>query len=462
MFEWIEKRVLTTLLRRGEAVEAGWYDLGRTAAAEAAEINATLQRLRVGAVVNTDRVIASPTGNFIRYPLRTYGKIADINSVVGDLEMAVSMRRGLETKIHLRRPMLALELPFPLETRVLTWESAQKRLGELQPFQALLGMDYTADIPKPAILDFGSKIIASALIAGATGSGKTTLIANMISSLCHSTSPQQLQIVFCDPKFDDDYFALAGLPHVTMVNEPADCIRAIHAVYEELERRKRTPSTSRLILFVDEYADLKNSQEDGGLELGRRMAQITAVGRSKGVHVILATQKPTTEIVDTVAKGNLTVRIGGMVMTPKESEIAMGRGGIGCDTLEGKGAFYAVLGGGRIIRTQTYLLDGESLERAVERAAARWVGVEPLRIEMAEVQIKPAPATNDDAIDAAMIQQVMEIIDYDEIFDEDGEVRRGMRAALLRLLFDEGTQDKGTPGRTVTRLLDKLRYLEWA
>lgn len=461
MFTWLEKLIVKMIMRRGSEVESIWYEIGKVAANEAAVINSTFARLKVGAVINTDRVIASPTGNFIRYPLRTYGKIADINSVVSDLETAVSTHRGYEVKIHLRRPMLALELAYPLETRILTWQSAQKRLDELQPQQALLGMDYTADDPKPAILDFGSKIIASALIAGATGSGKTTLIANAITSLCHSTSPKELQIIFCDPKFDDDYFSLAGLPHVTMVNEPEACIKAIYATYEELERRKRAPSNSRLVLFIDEYADLKNSQEDGGVDLSRKMAQITAVGRSKGVHVIMATQKPTTEIVDTVAKGNLTVRIGGMVMTPKESEIAMGRGAIGCESLEGRGAFYCILGGGRTVRTQTYFLDGEVLEDAVHRVSAKWHGVKPLRIDMDDVEIT-APVGSDEAIDNAMIQQVIGVVDYDEIFDEDGEVRRGIRANLIRLLFDEDTRDKGTPARTLSRILSKLRYIEWA
>jgi DNA segregation ATPase FtsK/SpoIIIE-like protein len=282
----------------------------------------------------------------------------------------------------------------------------------------------------------------------------------MMVSLCHATSPAQLQIVFCDPKFDEDYTALATLPHVTMVNEPADCIRAIAAVHAELERRKRSPSPSRVILFIDEYADLKGAQADDGDALSRMMAQITAVGRSKGIHVMLATQKPTTEIVDTVAKGNLTVRIGGAVMTPKESEIAMGRGQVGCETLEGRGAFYAVLGGGRLIRIQSYMLDGQTLERATEDVADRWQGVEPMRIEMGDVTfVQPAPPA--EAMDNAMIGRVLESMALDAIFDESGELLRGARAQILRLLFD-GADDKGTPGRTVDRILDKMRYMDRA
>lgn len=454
VFDKIEESVLRYLISRKSAPDDDWYRLGRAAAAEAACINRRFEQLKVRANIDTDRIIASDTGNFIRYPLRAFGKIADINSVIKDLETAVSTHRRTETSIHLRRPMLALEMAYPLETNPLTWATAKHRLDALRPFQALLGMDYTATDPQPAILDFGSKIVASGMIAGATGSGKTTLIANMAVSLCHSTTPRDLQIVFCDPKFDDDYFALAQMPHVTMVNEPDDCIRAIYAVKDELEKRKRSPSKSRVVLFIDEYADLKGSQDDDGDALSRAMASITAIGRSKGIHVVLATQKPTTEIVDTVAKGNLTVRLGGAVMTPKESEIVMGRGGVGCESLEGKGAFYAILGGGRVIRTQSYLLDGEILENATRAVANKWSSVEPMRIDMDGIEIA-MPSATDDAIDAVMIEQVMTAMEFGEMFKADGSKVRGARAEVLRILFD-GAPDKGTPGRTVDRILDKI------
>jgi len=451
--EMIDQAAVRLLSRKGSGMTPEAFELGRVAAAEARVINGVFQQLGIRTIVNLDNVIASPTGNFIRYPLRTYGKIANISSVVNDLEMAISMYRGIETQVHLRQPMLALEMTFPLETRVLTWASAQRRLETLRPFQALLGMDYTADDPRPTILDFSSKVVASGLIAGATGSGKTTLIANMITSLCHATSPANLQILFADPKFDEDYGALEGLPHLTMFNEPADCVTAIRSVYAELERRKRQPDKySRIILFIDEYADLVGSQEDRGEELNRLMALITAAGRSKGIHVILATQKPTTEIVDTVAKGNLTFRIGGMVMTPKESEIVMGRGGVGCESLEGRGAFFATFGGGRVVRVQSYYVDAETLERATGAITERWQAVDPLRIELcADV----APAAQYDK-DAPLLAKINEAFTRDEIFDADGALLRGARAKLLRLLFGDDARDVNAERRTLDRILAKL------
>lgn len=449
----IEQSAVKLLSRRGSGITPEGFALSKAAAAEARVINGTFQQLGIRAVINTDNVIASPTGNFVRYPLRTYGKIANINSIINDLEMAVSMHRGIETQVHLRQPMLALEMAYPLETRVLTWASAQKRLDALRPFQALLGMDYTADHPSPTVLDFGSKVTASGLIAGATGSGKTTLIANMITSLCHATSPANLQILFCDPKFDEDYSDLEGLPHLTMFNEPADCATAIRSVYAELERRKRTPDkASRIILFVDEYADLMGNALIDGDELNRLMALITAAGRSKGIHVLLSTQKPTTDVVDTVAKGNLTFRICGSVVTPKESEIAMGRGGVGCESLEGKGAFFATFGGGRVVRLQSYYVDSEALERATNAIAERWHSVDPLRIELTAETTEPSQYDKD----APLLTKINDTLTRDEIFDSDGNLIRGARAKILRLLFGDDARDNGTNARTIDRILTKI------
>ncbi len=449
----IEQSAIRLLSRRGSGITPETFEIGKVAAAEARVINGTFQQLGIRAIINTDNVIASPTGNFVRYPLRTYGKIANISSVVNDIEMAISMHRGIETQVHLRQPMLALEMAYPLETRILTWLAAQQRLNALRPFQALLGMDYTADDPHPTILDFSSKIVASGLIAGATGSGKTTLIANMITSLCHATSPVHLQILFCDPKFDEDYSTLEGLPHLTMFNEGADCVTAIRSVYAELERRKRTPDkASRIILFIDEYADLVGNQEIDGDELNRLMALITAAGRSKGIHVILATQKPVADVVDTVAKGNLTFRIGGMVMTPKESEIVMGRGGVGCESLAGRGAFYATFGGGRVVRLQSYYVDAETLERATNAITERWHTVDPLRIELTAETATPTQYDKD----APLLAKINEALTRDEIFDVDGNLIRGARAKILRLLFGEGARDNGTNARTIDRLLTKM------
>ena len=455
MLKQLEQNLLTFLLKRTNDNQE-WQQIGEVAAKEVTAIHRRFKELKINAYIDTKNVVASPTGNFVRYPLVPVGRIADINRVVRDVEYALTRRRGTATKVHLREPMLALETSYPLQTKPLDWSVAKQRLDVLRPFQALLGMDYTLDIPQPAIIDFGNKIVASGLIAGATGAGKTMEVANMICSICYSTAPEDLQIIFLDPKFDEDYEALGNLPHVTLINEAAECMGAIEAVFTELQRRKREPAPSRLLLLIDEYADLLDSC-DADL-LSKRMAQLTAVGRSKGIHVFLATQKPVTDIVNTVAKGNLTVRVGGRVQTPKESEIVMGVGGVGCENLPGKGSFYAYLGDNELVRIQSYYLDDRMMATAVEEINKRWLDVQPTRIDL-DVEVIASESSRDE--DEPLLQQVRGAFAYPDVFTDDGEVIDGMRAKVLKLLFGDDTRDVNKPRRTVTRVLEKLEAQGW-
>lgn len=442
-------------LMYGEPLTANEYQLGKVAAREVTAIHDKFEQLGVKANIDMANIVASDTGNFIRYPLVAYGKIASIESIEQDLAMTISMLRGIETEVHIRTPLLAIELPYPLPTRPLLWSDANLR--QLQPFQALLGMDYTLNPPKPAVLDFSKRHVGHVLVAGASGSGKTVELINLITSLCYSTSPADLQIIFVDSKFDEDWAALPGLPHVTMVNEPTDCAVAIASVKAELERRKRQPDKRKILLIVDEYADLRGVLGNAGDQVDNDIRSITNVGRSKGVHVLVCTQKPTIEVVDSIGKANCTSRICLQVMTSEESRVGMGRGGVGCEDLPGLGAFYGIMGGGRLMRGQSYLLEGEALESAIDEIGTRYTSVEPYRIDMIETATAPQPeqpATNLDGLNA---ERILEHFDPTELFDEAGNVRKGMQLAAVKVLFGNDADNAGTPRRATVRALEIIK-----
>lgn len=441
-------------LMYGEFVTADDFKLGKVAAREVSVIHERFEQLNVRANVDVAGIVASDTGNFIRYPLHAYGKIASIEAIEDDLSMAISMLRGAETEVHIRKPLLAIELPYPLPTRPLLWSDA--KLNALKPGQALLGMDYSTPQPQLALIDYNRRTVAHSLTAGATGSGKSVLIIGKLASLAHSTSPADNLIIFCDPKFDPDWKVLADLPHVVMVSEPADCVAAIASVKAELERRKRCPDKRKLILVIDEYADfLGDLPKDTLATVESHIRSITSVGRSLGIHVDLITQKPTIEIVDSIAKGNLTTRCGGMVMTSKESEIAMGRGGIGCETLPGQGSFYVTIGGGRVQRIQSYLIEGEELETAIGTVNQRWATVDPYRIAMQQV------ATNDQLYmpndDERNARRILETYSIDQLFGANGKVKNGMQAAAVRVLFGDDAVNEGSNHRVVSAALRWLK-----
>lgn len=429
-------------------------EIGYVAAKEIALINGLFQQLNVRAVVDVAGVVASETGNFIRYPLRTYGKISALESIEKDLEVLLSMHRKTETNVTVRTPMLAIETDYPLATRPLLWADA--KLGALKPFQAMIGMDYTSMNPATALLDYSKKTLAHALIAGTTGSGKSVLVIGMINSLCYSTPPDKLSLIFLDPKFDPDWKILEDLPQVTMRSEPVDCVAAIASVKAELERRKRHPDPRKLILVIDEYADFCGDLDKATREqVEKQIVSITSVGRSLGIHLILITQKPTTEIVDTVAKGNLSTRVCGMVTTSKESEIGMGRGGVGCEALESAGSFYCVIGGGRTQRVQSYLIEGDSLESAIDGIVERWKDRDPYQIMLlASVTVSASAQKSEDELNA---ERLLEHYDPGELFDEAGQLRSGMQSEAIRKLFGEDAPNNGTPRRATLAALNIIK-----
>lgn len=428
------------------------YEIGSVAAKEIAVINRVFKSLGVRAVINYSDVTASPTGNFIRYPIQAYCKVQAIAPAVDTVRVALSTHRSVETDVAFHsRYVLYLETTYPMESRPLMWSDAA--LHKLQPHQALLGMDYTATNPAPLLIDFNKRHIASGLIAGATGSGKTTLTAAAITSLCYATSPDDLQIIFVDPKQDEDWTALAELPHVTLYNDYRSCATAIASVRAELEKRRSTPDKRRVILIIDEYPDLRRT--DYGEQIDSDIASITAIGRSKNINILLAAQKPTVEVINTVAKGNLTTRICGLVMTPEESKIGMGRGGIGCEDLPGKGSFYAVVGGGRVQRLQSYLLEGEAMADAIETICDKWQDVEPYAIVLVD-QVEPTQAAIT-VQDDDYLHRVMQEYTYDYLFDDNHKLRPGAQIEVIRFLFGDDAENAGTPRRTVVKLLKRYQ-----
>ena len=145
-------------------------------------------------------------------------------------------------------------------------------------------------------------------------------------------------------------------------------------------------------------------------------------------------------------------------MTQKESEIAMGRGGIGCELLPGQGSFYTIIGGGRVQRIQSYLIEGEELDRAVGAINQRWAGCEPYRIEMLESgAATPAtsqPATSIDELNAA---RILEHYEPSDLLDDAGNARKGMQLAAVRILFGADAENAGTPRRTTVRALEVVK-----
>ena len=219
----------------------------------------------------------------------------------------------------------------------------------------VLGLDHNGC---PLLLNLPSPDVSHALIAGSTGSGKTELARTMIASLARFNRQSQMQLVLIDPK-NRGFTPFHWLPHLLqpVVTEHDGAVAALRDVVEEMLRRDREGrSLPRIVVFIDELADLALAAPK---ELQALLARVAQRGRQAGIHLIACTQKPTAEMVGTLVKANFPVRLVGSMATPEDAKVATGLARTGAEKLLGRGDFLAVARG-EVTRFQAaYVPEGE-------------------------------------------------------------------------------------------------------
>jgi hypothetical protein len=188
------------------------------------------------------------------------------------------------------------------------------------------------------------------LVAGATGSGKSVFLRTLVTSLVRTRSPETLRLLVIDPK-QVDYAAFEQLPHLAggrIVTDPAEAIVVLaEMIQSEIERRrpvlKRSGATSatdfyeaggsleelpQMVVVVDEFADLVatlgRAQRASFLTLIQRYGQLT---RAFGIYLVLATQRPSVQVITGDIKANLTARVALKLLTAQDSLTILGHGG---------------------------------------------------------------------------------------------------------------------------------------
>ncbi len=187
------------------------------------------------------------------------------------------------------------------------------------------------------------------LVAGATGSGKSVALHIIIVSLLMRYSPEELKIVLVDPKLSE-FNKYEHLPHLLVDEIVSDSKRAVTLLqwaYEETTRRNEmfaetagmvsnideynaqianetTPKLPRIVFFIDELADLMEAQKK---ELEEKIRRIAAKSRSAGIHLVLATQRPSVDVITGTIKNNLPSRIALKLMGFNDSQTILNKGG---------------------------------------------------------------------------------------------------------------------------------------
>ena len=188
------------------------------------------------------------------------------------------------------------------------------------------------------------------LIAGATGSGKSVCINSLVASLLMTRPPDELRMIMVDPK-RVELTPFNGIPHLVMpvIVEPDDVQPALRGLINEMSRRyrlmeemgvrniagynaKANEPMCFLVLIVDELADLMMT---GGLEVEQQLVRLAQLGRAAGIHMVLATQRPSVKVVTGLLKANVPARVAFAVASQVDSRVILD--GAGAEALMGKG-----------------------------------------------------------------------------------------------------------------------------
>ena len=216
------------------------------------------------------------------------------------------------------------------------------------------------------------------LIAGTTGSGKSVCMNSIILSLLYKAGPEDVKLIMVDPKMVE-LASYNGIPHlmIPVVTDPKKAAGALQWAVTEMMRRYKTMSdagvrdlesynsivmaegrekTPQLIVIIDELADLMLV---AAKEVEDSICRIAQMGRAAGIHLVIATQRPSADVITGLMKANIPSRIAFSVASAMESRIILDTQG--AEKLVGKGdMLFAPIGSGKPLRVQgCFVSDGE-------------------------------------------------------------------------------------------------------
>ncbi len=224
------------------------------------------------------------------------------------------------------------------------------------------------------------------LIAGATGAGKSVCVNSMILSILYKRSPQEVKLILIDPKIVE-LKLYNDIPHLMtpVITQPKRAIQALQYCLCEMERRyalldgmgvrdissynkrivERKIATEKLpyiIVIIDEFADLMATT---GKEMESTVARLAAMSRAIGIHIVLATQRPSIDVITGLIKANIPSRIAFMVSSKVDSRIIIDQ--VGAEKLLGRGdMLYASATDPVPVRIQGTFISDNDVESVVD------------------------------------------------------------------------------------------------
>ena len=312
-------------------------------------------------------------------------KVSKIVNLSDDIALALAAKDiRIEAPIP-GKPFVGIEVPNSKTSFVAFSDVIQAALQSPKPLDVPLGRDISGNV---RLCDISK--MPHLLIAGSTGSGKSVCINGIITSILMKTKPHEVKLMMIDPKMVE-LNGYNGIPHLLtpVVTNPRKAAQALKKVVTEMEKRyemfaamgmknidgynahvasynaetgEENPLLPYIVVIVDELADLmmvaSNEVEDAII----RLAQMA---RAAGIHMILATQRPSVDVITGIIKANVPSRIAFAVSSGTDSRTIIDSSG--AEKLLGRGdMLYIPMGENKPIRVQGAYLTDEEVERIVE------------------------------------------------------------------------------------------------
>ena len=345
-----------------------------------------LQQFRVdGDVIRT---YSGPLVTTFEFKPAPNVKVSKILGLQDDLAMALSAETiRIQAPIP-GRDVVGIEIPNATIDTIYLREILESDVFKesSSPLTVALGKDI---VGKPFVTDI--KKLPHLLIAGTTGSGKSVGINAMILSLLYRNDPEHLKLMLIDPKMLE-FAAYEDMPHLItpVITEPAKAIAALANMVGEMERRYRLMADARtknidnyndkmrktgeerfpyIVVVIDELADLMMS---GGKEVEHSIARLAQKSRACGIHLIVATQRPSVDVVTGMIKANLPSRLSYRVGSRIDSKVILDA--MGADSLLGRGdGLFTPPGSTGLVRIHAPWNTEEEIEEVVEYIKAQRV-----------------------------------------------------------------------------------------
>lgn len=273
---------------------------------------------------------------------------------------------------------IGIEIPNKNAAQVLLREviESDEFRAERSPIAFALGKDIAG-----RIICANLEKMPHLLIAGATGSGKSVCINDIILSMVYKASPSELKLVLIDPKVVE-MRVYAPLPHLMLpvVTDPKKAAGALKWAVLQMEQRyqnmakinardinrynslvEESERLPKLVVIIDELADLMMV---AAKDVEESICRIAQLGRAAGVHLIVATQRPSTDIITGLIKANIPVRIAFAVSSSVDSRVILDT--TGAEKLLGNGDMLFHKSAGKPIRAQGAFVSDEEVERVMD------------------------------------------------------------------------------------------------